>query len=313
MEMRNAYIVANSVLLVLALYIALLCFRRHLRNPQSHSRPVQTTFLRFDGVFALYVVLFYIRVLCTEDMSVYEPVEQFIFPVLEGVAIFSFFNLMLYLVGGTEATVRLMDPQGAGAAGAAPDAWLASPSKKKLDNYRRRVILFLVVKPILGAVDGWAVHHEESHPDDNKYRIVHGAISVVSLILTITAIVGVLQTYRALHHHIPASFQLTPKFITIKALLLVSTLQWSIANAIVGDWDFKQMYIYSTICMGETLGLTLAFQKYFTANETDGVPRLETASDGSPAAPFRPARILAIWDLFQYPITANESNYVASV
>ncbi|CAK4104183.1 unnamed protein product, partial [Aphanomyces euteiches] len=265
------------------------------------------TFLRLDGVFALYIVLFYIRVLCIEDMSVYEPLEQFIFPVLEGVAIFSFFNLMLYLVGSTEAAVRHMDPQGAGATSAAPEAWLASPSKKKLDNYRGRIILFLVVKPILGVVDGWAVYHEESHPDNNKYRIVHRVISAVSAILTIVTFVGLLLTYRALHRHIPASFQLVHKFIAIKALLVVSTVQWSIANMIVCDWDFEQMYIYSTICMGETLGLTLAFQNYFTANETDGVPRLETASDGSPTVPFQPARILASWDLFQYPIPANHS------
>ncbi|KAF0711866.1 Aste57867_5008 [Aphanomyces stellatus] len=294
---RTNYLAANGAVVVATLCLLNACALRHVRNPLQHMRPLQTLFLRLDLVFGLYLVLFYLRVVLAEQSRVMEPLAQFFFPVLEGLALFCFFNMMLLLVGGTAAAVSIMDQvQGGGVGDLQTDAWLNSPSKTTLDRYRRRLVLFLVLKPILGVVDGWAVNQQVLNPTVKKYHTIHTALGVVAVVMTVLAFVGVMRTYAALKKHIAPSFRLTAKFLTVKAMLLVSTLQWNIVNAAMSDWTPSDLYIYGSVCVGEAALIAVVFFYTFTAKEPD-VPRLDTE-----AAPFHPCAVLDVADLFVYPL-----------
>ncbi|KAF0716058.1 Aste57867_3048 [Aphanomyces stellatus] len=293
------YLVVNGVLLGVAVSLHVACVVRHVRNPLQHVRPLQTLFLRLDVLFAVFAVLFYVRVFFAENPHAVEPLAQLVFPLLEGLVIFSFFNMMVLLVGGTAAAVARMDNttddkhvQGGGST----ITWTSSPSKKVLDRYRHRLILFIVFKPILGAVDGWVVNHEDSA---TWYHKVHSVIAIGLVILTCLTFVGVLRTYLALKTHIPPSFHLTIKFLVIKAMLIVSTFQWAIANVILSSWSTSQLYIYGTVCMVEGVAISLGFYLTFTGHEED-VPRLPAT-----AAPFRVCSVAAIWDLLAYPLVLD--------
>ncbi|RHY85781.1 hypothetical protein DYB26_005070 [Aphanomyces astaci] len=291
METRTAYVAASSALFAAALCILGMCGVRHVRNPCMHMRPMQTLFVRLDVGFAIYTLLFYLRVIFAEN-QVFEPISQCLFSIVEGITIFSFFNMMLLLVGGTAAAVGYMNQDD----DESNESWLVSPYKQTLDRFRRRLIAFLFVKPVLAAVDGWAVNRQTRNPLTDAYRVVHSAIAIAMIVLTVLTFLGVLQTYKQLKAHISGSFKLTAKFVVVKGMLLLSTLQWSVANAVVRHWTPIDLYLYSTVCVGEALVLAVTYFFVFTAQEPD-VPHLD-----SDAAPFRLGSVAAIWDLFEYPV-----------
>ncbi|RHY24561.1 hypothetical protein DYB32_008798 [Aphanomyces invadans] len=264
-------------------------------------RQMQALFVRLDVGFALYVLLFYTRVIFIED-PVFEPISQCLFSILEGVTIFTFFNMMLLLVGGTAAAVGHMKQNN----DETNDNWLLSPCKITLDRFRSRIIVFVILKPTLAAVDGWAVNQQARNPLTDSYRIVHSALAVVMVTLTVLTFLGVLRTYKELKAHISGSFKLTAKFLVVKGMLLLSTLQWSLANAIVRHWTTSELYMYSTICVAESLLLAVVYFFVFTAQEPD-VPHLD-----SDAAPFRVASAFAVWDLFEYPV-GKDVTYAAAL
>ncbi|KAF0711867.1 hypothetical protein As57867_004996, partial [Aphanomyces stellatus] len=217
---QAVYAVVSGFVVAAAMGLLGACAVRHARNALGHARPLQMLFLRLEIIFALFLALFYLHVLYATNLSAIQPLVHFCFPLLEGLALFCFFNMMVLLVGGTAAAVARMDPTKEKKA-----SWLTSPYKKSLDAYRQLLVLFLSTKPILGAVDGWAVSHLTDSTNTSKatHRTVHYILVVVLNLLTVATFAGVLRTFFLLKRHIAQSFNLTLKFAVVKSMFYIST------------------------------------------------------------------------------------------
>ncbi|OQR92797.1 hypothetical protein ACHHYP_03199 [Achlya hypogyna] len=271
----------DIALLVVVVGIFVANRRRHKRTVEDAYS--QTIAVRLALVCLATGVLFFINfvwLISSDHMGslVQETVSEFISGVLEGVVLMSFFTLMVVQVGGTKAAIaifasRIPDTEGATAI-----------ATTRYSRYRQVILVFALLRPILAVLLGLL----SLTTSPTKY--VRMVLAVVNVVLLAAALICVIRTLMALKTHIPDKFALKKKFIVIKLILMLATIQWTIYTY-VDDYATEESHLkyYWSVSLAEVCMLSGLY--YSVSSPATHTPM------GTP-----PVGLWRLWDVTQHPV-----------
>jgi len=312
--LSKSYLVVDSCLLGLILCLVVAIIRGHM-NHMINVRS-QKIVIRFSLIFFIIGLLFYIKLLSLDlndgsaVLTYVEPIAEGINGFLEGVALISFFYLIVIQVGGTGSALQIFSRYH-GTCASVPTPCILEDSIKysirmpsstqdvfeirraartEYNQYRKHILQFVCLRPLFALAIGFVSNlmQSTSIASASYAKWVHLVLSTANVILTVRACTALVRAAVRLNSEIAPAFQLKSKLIIVKLLLLVSSFQWTIFCFVAPEWESK-LSLYWTICLGEIFLITNCFMWAYGPNRF-----LAMANDSS--------SVLQFWDVLAHPI-----------